>query len=342
MAKRRLNIALQGGGAHGAFTWGVLDVLLEDKRFDLDGISGTSAGAMNAVCMVDGFQRNREQGARERLTEFWGEIGRHGRFSPIQRTPLDLWMGNWSVANSPAFAFADALSSFYSPYDLGLFNINPLRDVVDDTINFDNVHACEAVKIFIAATNVWTGKVRVFGNREITCDAVMASSCLPQLFKAVEIDGVPHWDGGYMGNPVLFPFFHGTGTEDILLVQINPLERKETPKSAREIADRVNEITFNASLLRELRAIDFVRRLLAEGRLEEGRYKAVRMHRIAAPQELVELTASSKLNSEPRFLDHLKDLGRRSAETWLEEESQKVGIEPGIDIAEEISHAEPG
>lgn len=341
MARRKLNLALQGGGAHGAFTWGVLDCLLEDGRFALDGVSGTSAGAMNAVCMVDGFHSAQEEGAREKLSQFWAEIGRHGRFSPIQRTPLDLWLGNWSVANSPAFAFADALSNFYSPYDFSLFDINPLRDVVDDTIDFDNVHACKGLKVFIAATNVWTGKVRLFENREINCDAVMASSCLPQLFKAVEIDGVPHWDGGYMGNPVLFPFFSGTGTDDILLVQINPIERRETPRTARQIADRVNEITFNASLLREFRAIDFVRRLLAQGLLDESRYKSVRMHRIAAPPELVDLTASSKLNAEPRFLEHLKGLGRKSALAWLETESDKVGVEPGIALAEEISHVQP-
>lgn len=340
--RRRLNLALQGGGAHGAFTWGVLDRLLEDGRFDIDGISGTSAGAMNAVCLADGYHTGGAPAAREKLGEFWRAIGRSSQFSPVQRTPVDDWFGDWGLDASPGLAVLDIFSRVLSPYDINPLDINPLRRIVDEHVDFANVNACSAVHLFIAATNVWNGKVRVFTNAEIGCDSVMASSCLPYLFKAVEIDGVPYWDGGYMGNPVLFPFFYSTATEDILLVQINPIERVETPKTAREIADRINEITFNASLIREFRAIEFVSRLIEEGLLPEEKYRKIRMHRIAVPHELVKLSSSSKLNAEPAFLDHLRDMGREAADDWLGVESHKVGVEPGIDLRDEFAYGLSG
>lgn len=338
MKKRKLNLALQGGGAHGAFTWGAIDAILEDGRFEIDGISGTSAGAMNAVCLADGFHQGGPQAARKKLAAFWAAIGESSRFSLLARTPFDAWLGNWSVDNSPGFTALDLMSRIFSPYDFNPLDINPLREIVEENVNFANVQACNALHLFIAATNVWNGKVRIFEHEEITCDAVMASGCLPYLFKAVEIEGVPYWDGGFMGNPVLFPFFYSTDTDDILLVQINPVERISTPKTAREITDRMNEITFNASLLREFRAIDFVKRLLREKRLSGDDYNDIRMHRIAAPPELVELSASSKMNSEPPFLDHLFKIGRKSAQDWLQKESHKVGIEPGFDVADEIAY----
>ena len=340
--QRRLNLALQGGGAHGAFTWGVLDRLLADGRFDLDGISGTSAGAMNAVCLADGYHAGGPDAARTKLTEFWQAIGRSGQFSPVQRTPLDAWFGNWGLDTSPGVAMLDMMSRVLSPYDLNPLDINPLRRIVEEQVDFDNVRACTAVHLFIAATNVWNGKVRVFDNAEINADAVMASGCLPHVFKAVEIDGVPYWDGGYMGNPVLFPFFYQTDTPDILLVQINPVERMETPKTARQIADRVNEITFNASLIREFRAIEFVSRLIDEGRLPEDRYRRIRLHRIAVPHEVVVLSSSSKLNSEPAFLEHLHGMGMEAADAWLAADAGKVGHEAGIDLKDEIAYGLSG
>ena len=338
MKRRKLNLALQGGGAHGAFTWGVLDCLLEDGRFEIDGISGTSAGAMNAVCMADGYHAGGPARAREQLATFWKAIGSASRFSPPTRTPIDAWLGIWPTYNSPGHTFVEMMSRIYSPYDFNPLDINPLRTIVEENVNFENVQACDALHLFIAATNVWNGKVRIFERDEITCAAVMASSCLPYLFKAVEIDGVPYWDGGFMGNPVLFPFIYETRTDDILLIQINPVERLETPKTAREITDRMNEITFNASLLREFRAIQFVKKLISEGRVTKDEYKDLRLHRIAAPSELVGLSASTKMNSEPAFLDHLFKMGRKSAEQWLARNAKKVGVEMGMDLGEEIAY----
>ncbi len=335
---RPINLALQGGGSHGAFTWGVLDCLLEDGRFAIEGVSGTSAGAMNAVCLADGMTANGPEGARQKLHDFWRAVGRNWRWNPVQRTPWDVFMGNWSLDHSPAFLFWDTLSRFFSPYDVNPLNANPLLDTIRAEIDFERIHRCDQIKVFVSATNVWNGKVRVFEETDVTAEAVMASACLPQLFQAVEIDGVPHWDGGFMGNPSLFPFFEKTRSEDIVLVQINSVERTETPRTARDILDRVDEITFNASLLKEFRAIEFVSRLIDEGKLQHGQYKQIRMHRIAADEALQPLSASSKSNTEWQFLKHLRDIGRAAAFDWLDMQSDKVGVEPGIDLEKEIAY----
>ena len=334
--RKRINLALQGGGSHGAFTWGVLDALLEDGRLGFAGISGTSAGAMNAVALADGYCRAGPEGARACLHEFWAEIARHGRFSPIRRTPADLWFGNYGYENSPSYRLFDIFSRIFSPYDTNPFDINPLRDVVVKQIDFDHVHACSAFKVFVSATNVHNGKVRVFSGPEIDADAVMASACLPTLHKAVEIGGVPYWDGGFGGNPVLYPFFYETDTEDCLLVQINPIERETTPRTAQEIQDRMNEITFNAGLLREFRAIEFVRRLVADGRLDGTDYRAIRMHRIAADPVVKDLSASSKLNAEWAFLTEMRDLGRAAAQDFLDAHFDDIGVQPSLDLSAEV------
>lgn len=332
-----VNLALQGGGSHGAFTWGVLDALLEDGRLDIDSISGTSAGAMNAVALVDGWERDGRDGARAALHDFWHAVSKTGRFSPVQRTPLDAMWGNWSLEFSPAYRGLDLLSRVFSPYDLNPLDINPLRDVVEKQIDFDRVHHCKAIKTFVSATNVLTGKVRVFRPDELSCDVVMASACLPTIFRAVEIDGVPYWDGGFGGNPALFPFFYAAETQDCLLVQINPIETTKTPRTAFEIQDRMNEITFNAGLLREFRAIEFVRRLKADGRLNGTDYKTIRMHRIAADAVVEELSASTKVNAEWSFLQYLKELGRAAAADFLEQHFDAIGERPTLDLSEEIS-----
>ncbi len=328
-----LNLALQGGGAHGAFTWGVLDRLLEDGRIEVEAISGTSAGAINSVVLVDGFMRDGHDGAREALHTFWEQIAKIGAFSPIQRSPLDIWQGNFSLDHNPAYLFFDMLTRMASPYDLNPANINPMRDLLDTRVDFDAVRHCSDMKLFISATNVHTGRVKVFTGEEINTDAVLASSCLPLLFQAVEIDGIPYWDGGYMGNPVLFPFFYHCQSSDILLVQINPMERAETPNTSREILNRLNEITFNASLNKELRAIEFVSRLIEAEDLDEERYKRVRMHMIEADEELSKLSASSKLNAEWAFLIHLRDIGRLAAADWLERNYDALGVRSTFDLA---------
>jgi NTE family protein len=329
--EKSINLALQGGGAHGAFTWGVLDRLLEDGRIYIEAISGTSAGAMNAVIVADGLMRAGEDGARESLARFWKGVSDAARLSPIQRGPIDIFMGNWSLDNSPSFILSDLLNRITSPYDVNPFNLNPLKDLLEREVDFDLVRSCDKIKIFVSATNVETGRVKVFNRHELTCEMVMASACLPFMFQAVEIDGVPYWDGGYMGNPVLFPFYNHSECDDIVIIQINPVERKGTPRTAREILNRVNEITFNSSLLKELRAIDFVRRLLDEGKLAPDDYRRLHVHVIEAQDQIMPLGASSKLNAEWAFLRHLFEIGREAAGVWIERCYEHLGKNSTID-----------
>ena len=324
-------LALQGGGAHGAFTWGVIDKILEDGSLSIEAVSGTSAGAMNAAVLADGFARGGAEMARTRLREFWQSISEHGWFHSLMRTPPSHLRGDWSLDDSPGYIAFDLLSRMLSPYDLNPLNVNPLLSLIEETIDFEMVRQCTAFRLFISATNVETGRVRVFEKEELTAQMVMASACLPHLFQAVEIDGVPYWDGGYMGNPALWPFFDTCYTNDIVIVQINPLVRQGAPKTAQEIMNRLNEITFNASLQRELRAIDFVSRLIEDGRLDSERYRHVLVHRIHS-DEMCHLTASSKLNAEWAFIEHLFDLGRRSAEGWLDRHCDQIGHESTVDI----------
>jgi len=338
-ATKPVNVALQGGGSHGAFTWGVLDRLLEDGRLSFAAVSGTSAGAMNAVALADGFARGGAEGAREKLSDFWRAVARRGRFSPVQRTPWDVLWGNWSVENTPGYLWFDALSRVFSPYAANPLNHNPLREVVEAEIDFERVRACTATRLFVSATNVETGQLRVFETHEITPDVVMASACLPQIFQAVEIDGTPYWDGGYGGNPALYPFFYATPVEDVLLVQINPVLREGAPRSAREIQNRIDEITFNAGLLREFRAIAFVNALIESGRLDRKHYRSIRMHRIDADEAFRDLSASSKVNAEWAFLEYLRDLGRSAAEDWLAENFEAVGERATLDISGELAPA---
>jgi len=333
--KKPINLALQGGGAHGAFTWGVLDWLLEDSRFHIDAITGTSAGAMNAVAVASGLQAGGEDGAREMLEKFWRKVSEMAFLSPIKRSPVDIALGHWSLDMSPSYLAFDLMSRFASPYEFNPLNVNPLREVVEEVIDFDAIHHCEAIKLFIAATNVYSGKIRVFRERDVTIDAVMASACLPHMFQAVEIDGEPYWDGGFMGNPPLYPLFYETGTPDVILVQINPVERRETPKTAREILNRVNEISFNSTLLRELRAVDFVSRLIEEGKLAREDYMKVHIHRITT-DDLKPLQASSKLNAEWAFLTELKEIGRSTAQRWVEKNFSRIGTQSTVDLRREF------
>ncbi|MEM9044140.1 MAG: patatin-like phospholipase family protein [Pseudomonadota bacterium] len=330
--KKGVNIALQGGGAHGAFTWGVLDKLLEDDRIWIDAISGTSAGAMNAVVAAQGMYENGAEGARTRLREFWKATSDASRLSPIQRSIWARLTGTWSLDTSPSYLFFDMMQRVTSPYDTNLLDINPLRDLVEELVDFNKVRSCGDMGIFISATNVETGRIRVFERDEVTLDSVMASACLPQIFKAVEIDGKPYWDGGFMGNPPLFPFFHGSPSNDIVIVQINPILREGTPKSAQDIQNRVSEITFNSALLHELRAIDFVRRLITNGKLEQDEYRWMHIHMIEARKQMRPLEASSKLNAEWKFLLHLFDIGRDAADRWLKRNYASIGEKSTVNI----------
>ncbi len=330
--EKAVNIALQGGGAHGAFTWGVLDRLFEDDRIWIEAISGTSAGAMNAVVAAQGMYEGGAEGARQALNTFWGEVSDAARTSPIRRAFPALLSGEWSLKSSPSYLFFDLLTRLISPYEVNPFDINPLRDLVGRLIDFDRVRCCQDMHIFISATNVETGRVRIFERDEIGLDAVMASACLPTLFKAVEIDGVPYWDGGFMGNPPLHPFFDVSPSNDIVIVQINPVFRPGAPTTAHDIQNRLNEITFNSSLLHELRAIDFVTRLLDAGRLDADQYKKMNLHIIQSRKRMRDLDASSKLNAEWDFLRHLFAIGRDAADSWLNDHFDDLGNRSSVDI----------
>ena len=334
----RLNLALQGGGSHGALTWGVLDALLEDGQWQFDGVSGTSAGAMNAVALAHGFAQAAQQHkdpedahvagcalARESLTRLWEGVGALGSLT-------------WGTPLSAANPLVGMMSQWFSPYQTNPLGINPLRKLLEREVDFSLLCSARTgvvgPKVFVCATNVRTGRGEIFFGPRLSADAVMASACLPMMFKAVEIEGEAYWDGGYSGNPALHPLIYQTETSDILLVQINPVEHLDVPSSASEIMERMNEVTFNASLLAELRAIEFVRRLLAEGKLDARRYKSVRMHRIDGGSVLAPFGADSKLRADLAFVRKLFALGRTAGQEWLHAHRKDVGVRPSIKIAD--------
>ncbi len=334
---KTINLALQGGGAHGAFTWGVLDRLLEEERLEIEGISGTSAGAMNAAMLKTGLLDSGRDGARAQLDRFWGSIRRDAQAAV---NPLRDWLKLFSseagmladAAQSQRHFLQDTFLRTFSPYEWNPFDINPLRDLLDELIDFDAVCTACAPHLFVCATNVRSGKIRIFGDADMSTDAILASACLPFLFRAVEIEGEAYWDGGYMGNPALFPLFSGTGARDIVIVVVNPIERDEVPTTARDILNRVNEISFNSSLLRELRAIRFVQRLLADGHLQASEMKHVLIHAVRDDATMTELSTTTKLNPTPELLDHLKARGRDAAGAFLREHWGKLGEQSSVDL----------
>jgi NTE family protein len=335
---KKINLALQGGGAHGSFTWGVLDQLLDDPRIEIEGITGASAGAINAVVLADGLLRGGPDEAKRRLAEFWRAASRDGRLPDAQRKVIDRLFWFVPMAGGPAQAWFETLSQYFSPAELNPLNINPLRDLIERVVDFEALRKGAGPKLFVSATNVQTGRVRIFTRDAITADVVMASAALPLLFRAVEIDGVPYWDGGYVGNPALFPLYRTTETEDLLIVQINPLRRDEVPASIKEIVNRINEITFNSSLAGELRAIDFVTRLIDEGRLSrgkgDGKYRRINVHRIAL--SVNGLDADSKLKNDYDFFQMLHGAGRRAARKFLDAHFDDIGVRATVDLAAEI------
>ena len=334
--KKRISLALQGGGALGAYTWGALDRLLEDERIEFAAASGASAGAMCAVVLADGLHEGGRDGARTKLRQFWESVAQAGQASPYRRTPmmafLNAFKPGWA-AESYLALWADVASKFASPYDFNPLNINPLTDVLNELVDFERVRACDKMQLFIAATNVETGRIRVFEHRELTANHVMASACLPQLFQAVEIDGAPYWDGGYTGNPALFPLFGVKDSRDIVIVQTHPLERPGVPRTATDITARINEINFNANLLSELRAIEFVARLVDESRLPEGRYRKMLVHNVSEGQALTPLGVGVDLNTDIDFFTGLFDTGRAAADRWLGAHFDALGERSTVDLA---------
>ena len=325
-----VDLALQGGGSHGAFTWGVLDRLIEEPWLRIEAISGTSAGAMNAALVVDGWMQGGAEGARAALDAYWRRVSRAAAFSPLQRSPLDRLMGRWTLDTSPAYVAMDLMARVLSPYDLNPLGFNPLRTILTDSINFGRL-ARAPIRLFITATNVRTGRGRIFRNAEITADVLLASACLPTMFQAIEIDGDPYWDGGYAGNPTLTPLVRESDAHDTILVQINPRERPDRPRTASEVLDRLNEISFNSPLMKELRMIALLRQVADPGHGEGARWAGMRMHRIMS-DVLADFGASSKLNAEWEFVSLLKEEGRKSADAFLTAHGKDIGKHSTADI----------
>lgn len=340
---KMVNLALQGGGAHGAFAWGVLDKICEDGRLSIDGLSATSAGAMNTAVYAYGKMKHGIDGARQALHDFWKDVSEAGeRYSPVKPTPWDQYFGGWdNLKDSFAYHWFDTFTKVFSPYQFNPLDFNPLRDVLERHVDFDEIKKCQCTNMFISATNVRSNKIKVFHNEELSLDAVLASACLPMLFQAVEIDGEAYWDGGYMGNPALYPLIYETDTDDIIILHINPIERADVPRSSHDIYNRINEISFNSSLLREMRAIHFVMKIVDEGWIKDEHrdhfhFTHLNIHSIRADEAMSRYSVASKFSPEWHFLCELRDAGRAATEAWLDQNYDAVGERSTVDLAEEF------
>ncbi len=338
--RRRINLALQGGGSHGAFTWGVLDRLMRDGRIFIDGISGTSAGAMNGVVFTDGFIKGGRQGAIDSLHTFWKEVSARALMSSGHAkmpwfTPGD--DKSWNVDNSPPFMMADFITRMFSPYQTNPLDLNPLRDILSEQVDFAALRRRKDIKLFVAATNVRTCKLKVFRTEDMYVEALLASACLPLVFQAVEFQGEFYWDGGYLANPAIAPLIHDCVSKDVLIVQINPMNRPEVPKSTREILNRINEVSFNSTLAREMSGIATISNLIGEGKLHDTPFHRVNFHMITAEAEMSGLGAASKSNADWKFLTYLYELGVSTTDKWLEENFDRIGVESTLDMVRAYS-----
>ena len=325
-----INLALQGGGSHSAFTWGVLDRLLEDERLAFDGITATGAGSINAVVRADGLALGGREAARERLETFWRRMSEIVSTSIIAPSFFDKINPTFGLEHSPGYLFVDFVSRFMSPYQLNPFDLNPLRNLLNEVVDFQRVRQQQTVKLFLSATSVRTGKIAIFRTSEITADHVVASDCVPFRTRAPEIDAEHYWDGGFIGNPAIFPVIYECNARDVLLVQLTPAERTDLPTSARAILNRMEEIVFNAALMREMRVIAMITQMIDDGRLSDT--KRMFFHLIEAEDITRVLSASSKMNFDWKFLMYLFEMGRARAEGWLTDKFKLVGVETTLDL----------
>lgn len=334
-ASKKITLALQGGGAHGAFTWGVLDRLLEVDELEVEAMSGTSAGAINTVVCAYGLHKGGPEKAKELLEKLWEKVALNGSFY-LKSTPFDAFFNGGDIYNSPGYMLFNTFTQYVSPYTFNPFNYNPLRSILNELVEFEELQKYNKKKLFICATNVKTNRAKIFTNKEITVDAVLASSCLPFLFQAVKIDGEYYWDGGYMGNPPLFPMINNTTSQDIVLIKINSINIHHLPVTARDIADRVNEISFNSSLINEMRFIHYRNELIRNGILKPdgNTNREIFIHVVSGYPVLSKLGYSSKLNTSYQFLKKLKEEGRRVADEWLKTSYDKIGSNSTFDIEE--------
>lgn len=337
--RKKINLALQGGGAHGAYTWGVVDWLLQDNRLEIDSISASSAGAMNAVVIAQGLTNDGPEGARKALYHFWRGVSEYGEYlDPVKLTLLEKLLGI-TIDHALSYRMFDFLVKAFSPYQLNPFNYRPLKDFLESIVDFEQIRSTEQHKLFISATNVQTGKIKIFSNKELTVDCILASTCLPYLFQTVEIDGEYYWNGGYMGNPAIFPLIYNSDVRDILIININPLVRETIPKTASEITNRINEISFNSSLMREMRAVAFVTKMIENHWIKEEhrhKLKKMNMHVIRNDGMMTNFSVASKLNTDWEFLSELYEKGRTAGKEWLEVHYDKIGNESSVDFDEYV------
>jgi len=329
---RNVGVALQGGGSHGAFTWGALDRLLQEPAFAIDSVTGTSAGAMNAVVLADGLARGGAEEARKGLRLFWEAVASIPGLATFFAPTAGRFGEAWDLDNSPAYILFDMMSRLWSPYDLNPLGYHPLRGLLEEQVDFERLRAQDRVRVMLCATNVHSGRRRIFDTHDVSLEAVLASACLPFVFPAVEIDGEPYWDGGYTGNPAIAPFLREGCVTDLIIIGINPLVRKETPRHAREIINRVNEISFNSTFWLELTAIAVMLEMVDEGLIEAARVPSIRFHGIDAGHTLAALGASSKMNNSRAFIEYLFGLGSAAADTWLGENRAAIGKRSTLEL----------
>jgi len=330
---KKIDLALQGGGAHGAYSWGVIDRLLDEPTIEIDGICGTSAGAMNGVCTIYGLTKGGRNLAKHTLVKFWHRISEAGKLSLLQPTWLDKMMSPGNMNYSPLYKFFSVTAETLSPSQFNPLGINPLEKILKDLIDFEELKKINPQKLFVCATNVKTCEPKIFGPGEITSKAILASACLPYLFKAVEINGEHYWDGGYMGNPPLFPLTeHTEGTDDILLVKVNPFIIPNVPDNIDDIKDRINEISFNSSLALEIKNLEFINSLVDQGITLDGKLKKINLHCLSADKVLSDLNLSSKLNTTWDFLMHLKNMGYQACDNWVKANYENIGKKSTLHI----------
>lgn len=338
--RKRINLALQGGGVHGAFTWGVLDRLMSDRRIFIDGISGTSAGAINGVVFTDGFIKGGRQGAIDSLRTFWSEVSARALISSGHSAmPWFMPEGDksWNADDSPQFMMADFMTRMFSPYQFNPLDLNPLRDILLEQVDFAGLRRRSDIKLFVAATNVRTCKLKVFRTEDMYVEALLASACLPLVFRAVEFQGEQYWDGGYLANPAIAPLIHDCVSKDVLIVQINPMNRPGAPTTAREIINRINEVSFNSTLAREMSGIATISNLIAAGKLRDTPFHRVNFHMIVAEEEMCRLGAASKSNADWKFLTYLYELGVSTTDKWLADNFDQIGRESTLDMVKAYS-----
>jgi NTE family protein len=328
---RQISLGLQGAGTYGAFTWGVLDRLLDEEAWRIDSLSGSSSGAVNAVVLADGYAHGGgRRGAQEALRRFWTTLGTLAAFSPLQPTPLDRMDGGWTMEHAPAYQLLEMLGAIAGPVKETPFTLNPLRNLLSSLVNFERVRTCDELELFVAATNVRTGMGRIFTRSELDVQKVLASACLPTVFAAVEVEGEHYWDGSYVANPPLAPLLDRPA-HDLIVVQNNPVARARLPRSMADISNRANEIAFNISFVREISALRQGNAIPDETRSAGMAQGAPRLHLISGTALLGEYDISSKFNAELAFLHHLHDRGVQAAETWLREHGSSVGVRSTMD-----------